>query len=219
MDLIHFFSIRDIMDNFGVFYVNDYPFLMMVWNLFLALVPFFIFLGLRQHWQKTKFKTVWQKILAGLIFFFWFIFLPNSAYLIVGVRHLIDFCPVDSANSVCVRNAWEIMFFFVSSTFGWIFFVIYLKQMQQLLGRIFSQKIAKIITFSLIPLVSLGVLFGLTERFNSWDVFFSPLAIFQNLLRYMASWEYFRNFLAFTAGYYLLFFLGDYLFGKKAVNG
>lgn len=203
------------MDNFGLFFVNDHPFLMMVWNIFLAIIPFFIFLALHSYWRKTKFKTGGQKFLAGIIFFLWFIFLPNSAYLIVGVRHLLNFCPADSADSVCVSGVWQIMYFFVFSTLGWIFFVIFLKQMQTLLAKIFSQKISRITILAIIPFVSLGVLFGLTERFNSWDVFFNPLAILENLLRYMTTWAYFRNLLAFTAGYYLLFFLGDYLFGKR----
>jgi uncharacterized membrane protein len=206
------------MDNFALFYVNGYPFLVVVWNLFLALIPFFLFLNLNGCWRKTKFKTTWQKILAGVIFFLWLIFLPNSAYLIVGVRHLLNYCPVDSANSVCVTSAWEIMYFFILSILGWIFFVIFLKQMRALLAKIYDPKISRIIIFIIIPFVSLGVVFGLTERFNSWDVFFNPLAILGNLLRYMTTWEYLRNFLAFAAGYYLLFFLGDYLFGKKVIS-
>jgi uncharacterized membrane protein len=206
------------MENFGLFYVNDYPFLMVVWNLFLALLPFFIFLALRDYWKKTKFKTSRQKVLAGVLAFFWLIFVPNSAYLIVGVRHLLNYCPADSANSVCVVGAWQIMYFFVLSILGWVFFVIFLKQMRSLLAKVFNQKVANITMFILIPLISLGVVFGLTERFNSWDIFINPLAILQNLLRYMTDWGYFRNFLVFTIGYYLLFFLGDYLFGKKMAS-
>lgn len=203
------------MDNFGLFYVNGYPFLMIIWNVFLALIPFFLFLFLADSWRKTKFKKKSEKFLAIILFFIWFIFLPNSAYLIVGVRHLLDYCPPYSANSVCVSSAWEIMYFFILSIFGWIFFIIFLKQMRSLLAKIFSPKISQIAIFSMIPLISLGVVFGLTERFNSWDIFFNPLAIFQNLLRYMTEWQYFRNFLVFTAGYYVLYFLGDFLFKEK----
>jgi uncharacterized membrane protein len=218
MDLIHFFSIRNIMDNFGLFYVNGHPFLMMVWNLFLAIVPFFIFLSLENYWRKTKLKTNWQKIIAAVVFFLWFIFLPNSAYLIVGIRHLLNFCPADLSDSICVFGAWEIMYFFVFSVIGWIFFIIFLKQMQVLLAKIFSPKISRRVILAIIPFVSLGVLLGLTERFNSWDIIYRPLAIWGNLLRYMTTWAYFRNFLVFTAGYYLLFFLGEYLFGKKVIG-
>jgi|WetSurMetagenome_2_1015567.scaffolds.fasta_scaffold04658_7 uncharacterized membrane protein len=213
-----FFSIKNIVDTFGLFYVNDYPFLMMVWNLFLAILPFFIFLVFRRYWKKTKFKKTGQKIIAALIFFFWFIFLPNAAYLIVDNRHLLNYCPADSSYGVCVAGAWQIMFFFCYSVIGWIFFVIFLVQMKKMLAEIFNKKKATLAVYVLIPMVSLGVLLGLTERFNSWDVFAHPLAISAGLLRYITDWQYLWNLAVFIVGYYLLYFLGDYLFGKKVTS-
>jgi uncharacterized membrane protein len=213
--MTNFFNLRNVFYTFGLFYVNDYPFLMMVWNIVLAMVPFGFFLLLSGYWRKTGFKKISQRILAGAVFFFWLIFLPNAAYLIADIRHLLNFCPADSYVNICVSGAWEIMFFFVYSVFGWVFFTIHLIQMRHLLEKILGQLRAKIIILSIIPVMSLGVLFGLTERFNSWDLFVHPLAISQYLLRYMTSWEYFRNWLAFTAGYYILYFFGNYLFTKK----
>jgi uncharacterized membrane protein len=210
-----FFSFKNIIDTFGLFYVNDYPFLVMVWNLFLAFFPFFFFLAFKGYWRKNKFSLSRQKIFAGLIFFLWLIFLPNSAYLIVVGRHLFDYCPADSLNSVCISGAWQIMFFFCYSVLGWVLFVISLKQMAGFLAKLFSKKLARWFVAIIIPLVSLGVLLGLTGRFNSWDIFRAPLAIFQNLLKCLTDWQYLRNFLIFSAGYYLLYFFGDYLFKNK----
>jgi uncharacterized membrane protein len=212
---MNFFSLKNIVDTFGLFYVNGYPFIMMVWNIFLAMVPFGFYLLFFSVWRQTKFKTMLSRVGGAVIFFLWFIFLPNAAYLITDIRHLLDYCPVYSPLHVCVPGAWEIMFFFVYSVFGWTFFVVCLDQMRKVLAAIFSHRTAQVITLVIIPLMSLGVLFGLTERFNSWDVFIHPLAIFQYLLRYMTSWDYFRNWLAFTVGYYILYFFGNYLFAKK----
>jgi uncharacterized membrane protein len=215
MSFTHFFSIRDVIFIFSPFYVNNYPFAMMVWNIMLAFFPFVFFISFSAYWRKTKFKKIGQKILAAVIFLFWFVFLPNAAYLITDVRHLLYYCPVASPLNVCVPGAWQIMFFFVYSIFGWAFFVIYLEQMRAILARIFSPQTAKTMTLAMIPLLALGVLFGLTERYNSWDFFFHPLAIFQNLLRYMTSWQYFRNWLVFTAGFYILYFFGTVIFKTK----
>jgi uncharacterized membrane protein len=179
------------------------------------MVPFAFFILFFSYWRKTKFKKIGQKIIAAVIFLFWFIFLPNAAYLITDTRHLLGYCPVHSSLDVCIGNAWEIMFFFVYGVFGWVFFVIYLNQMRALLAKIFSRKIAKITILITVPILSLGVLFGLTERYNSWDFFIHPLAIYQNLLRYITSWDYFRNWLVFTAGYYTLYVFGNFLFSKK----
>jgi uncharacterized membrane protein len=215
MSYTHFFSIKNIIDTFGLFYINDYPFLMMVWDIILAIVPFFFFLLLHDLWEKTALKKYPQKILAVVIGFFWFIFLPNAAYLIVGVRHLLNFCPADSANSVCVAGTWQIMIFFIYGLLGWIFFAVLLARMRRLLAKIFSAKFSRWAVIVIIPFVSLGVLSGLTERFNSWDVFYRPLAILQNLLRYMTDWEYFRNFLVFSVGLYILYYSGEFFFGKR----
>jgi uncharacterized membrane protein len=210
-----FFNLKNIIETFSPFYVNDYPFVMMVWNILLATVPFGFFLFFSVHWRKTKFKKTGQKILAALIFLLWLVFLPNAAYLVADVRHLLNYCPVGSPLNVCVRGVWEIMFFFVYSVFGWVFFVIYLEQMRGLLAEIFTPRAARIITLLIIPLLALGVLFGLTERANSWDFFFLPLSIYQNLLRYMTHLDYFRNWLVFTAGYYVLYFFGTVIFKTK----
>jgi uncharacterized membrane protein len=191
---------------------------MIVWNILLAMVPFAFFILFSNYWQKTKFKKIGQKIIAAVIFLFWFVFLPNAAYLITDTRHLLGYCPAHSSLDVCISNAWEIMFFFVYGAFGWVFFVIYLNQMRALLAKIFSQKIAKITTLATIPILALGVLFGLTERYNSWDFFIHPLAIYQNLLRYITNWDYFRNWLIFTAGYYVLYFFGTVIFRTKLMK-
>jgi uncharacterized membrane protein len=203
------------METFSPFSINGYPFLMMVWNVLLAMAPFGFFLLLSGYWKKTRFKKIGQKLSAVFLFAGWLVLLPNAAYLITDVRHLINFCPAYSSADVCVSGAWEIMFFFIYSVLGWILFVILLKQMKSLLSKIFNRRTALIMILALVPLISLGVLLGLNERFNSWDVFYQPLPILRNLLKYFFVWEYFRNFAVFTAGFYLLYFLGDFLFKKK----
>jgi len=208
-------TLKNIINHFSLFYVNGYPFIMMVWNIILAMVPFVFFLLFSELWYKTRFKNLSDKILGAVIFFFWLIFLPNAPYLIADIRHLLNFCPVNSYLNVCVSGAWEIMFFFVYSVFGWAFLTIHLDQMGKILAEIFGRTASRALIIAIIPVMALGVLFGLTERFNSWDVFARPLAIFQYLLRYMTSWEYFRNLLAFTVGYYILYFFGTTIFKQK----
>jgi uncharacterized membrane protein len=212
---MEFFTLKNIINQFGLFYVNDYPFIMVFWNILLAMAPFAFFLALSRCWRKTKFKKFRQKIFAVILFFFWLIFLPNAAYLITDIRHLLDFCPAGSYVNICVDNAWEIMFFFVYGALGWVFFTIYLSKMRRFLADIFDSRVSKIIILAIVPVMSLGVLLGLMERFNSWDVFVHPLAIFQNLLMYITNWEYFSDWAVFAAGYYILYFFGKQIFDKK----
>jgi len=41
--------------------INDYPLIMVLWNLFLAILPFGFFWLLKKYWQANKFKTIKNK--------------------------------------------------------------------------------------------------------------------------------------------------------------
>ncbi len=195
--------------------VNNYPILMIFWNLILLAIPLFLFFLLAKYARKNKFKRFFEKIFGILLFFLWFIFIPNTVYLITDIRHLSDYCPRESYSRICPENAWMIMFFFLYSCLGWIFFVFFLNQMKNFLTEIFSKKIGRIFIPVLIPFISIGVLLGLINRFNSWDILFSPLAVFKTALVYSVDFYYFRDFIVFTASLYLLYYGGNFLFSNK----
>jgi len=195
--------------------VNDYPVFMVVWNLILLIIPFFIFSFLVKFYKKNKFKSSRSKITTLFLFLLWVLFIPNTAYIITDVRHLLDYCPVNSKSRVCPSSAWMIMFFFLYAIIGWVFFVIFLAKMRKFVKKVFGEMLGNIFIITIIPLVSLGVLIGLVDRFNSWDLFIRPLSIFENMLMYITNFYYLRNFLVFTLGFYLLYFIGDFLFKDK----
>src|SRR5437868_4514510 len=58
-------------------------FIFLIWNLFLASVPYFItsLLQVNRHWVKSKAKF-------AAIFIAWLLFIPNSFYLITDLFHL-----------------------------------------------------------------------------------------------------------------------------------
>ncbi len=196
--------------------VNRYPLIMVFWNLFLLIIPFFLADLLKQYYIKTKFKELVSKLVAFLLFFLWLLFIPNTAYVITDVRHLLDYCPRAAYNAhICPENAWMIMFFFIYALFGWIFLVYLLRQMKNLINKVFKNKFGEYFIIIVIPLISIGLLIGLIQRFNSWDFFIRPLAIFESMLKYVTSFIYFKNLLVFTIGLYILYYGGDFLFKKK----
>jgi len=206
-----FFAANPALANFAI---NDYPIFMIFWNLLLLMVPFFLFILLKWYYKKNKFKKTGHKFLAALIFFLWVLFIPNTIYIITDIRHLLNYCP-ENYPRICAPNAWMIMFFFVYAFFGWVFFILLLSQMKSFLKKVFDKKIANLFIIIIIPLVALGVLLGLVDRFNSWGVFVYPLAILKIVLIYITSFYYFRNLLVFIIGLYILYFLGDFLFKDK----
>jgi uncharacterized membrane protein len=200
----------------SVLAVNQYPLLIIIWNLLLLLIPFIIVRALSSYYfKKGQDSNVFSWPVLGVGGLVWLLFIPNSAYIITGVRHLMGYCPLGSFRDVCVDNAWMIMFFFIYAASGWIFFVLLMNQMRDFLIKISNKKIAGIFVYATIPAIALGVLLGLINRFNSWEIFFEPLIIFKVMLIYVTNLTYFINWLAFTLGLYILYIAGNILFKKN----
>ncbi len=194
--------------------VNSFQLLTFFWNIFLALLPLLFYRALKSYWRRTGLKNLGQKFLALILFIFWLLFFPNTAYLITDVRHLLDYCPINSPDRVCVNNAWMIIFFFVYGCLGWLSFYYILKSMSSLINKIFKKISTNFFVCIMIPLTSFGILFGLLNRLNSWDIFVAPIWIFKAFIIYFLDLNYFMDWFIFTIFLYLLYFSGDYFFKK-----
>lgn len=218
--------------------VNGYPLLAVVFNLVMLAVPYFIFILLKKYKNKTGLKSVKDKAIALALGFLWLIFIPNTVYIISDIRHINGFCPVDSEFMVCVDTAWMILFFFIYASIGWVAFVYFLNQMKGLVGGIFSASsnpptplvmgafnppaplskggdYGNFFIISVIPLISLGFLLGLLNRWNSWEIFVDPIGILKTAIIYFTDINYFFNWAVFTLFLYILYYGGNYLFKKQ----
>lgn len=199
--------------------INGYPVLVIIWNLVLVLVPWLVLGWLTKYYFQTKFKKRQHQIIAGLTASLWLLFLPNAAYVMTDVRHVADLCPVDALHNVCLQNASLILFFFIYAILGWLSFVYLLRQANFLATKIWDKKTAKIINLALIPVIALGVLLGLLNRFNSWEIFTTPLSLFKTLFLYITNFDYFVNWLLFSLFLYILYGLGQQIFKDfKKIN-
>lgn len=194
--------------------VNRYQLITVVWNIFLVLLPWAFYLLLKSHWRRTGLRKFSQKAAAVVLFIFWLLFFPNAAYIITDVRHLLNYCPLDSPNKVCADNAWMIIFFFTYSSFGWVSFYYLLKSMSSLFNEVFNRLSPNFFAVLVIPISSLGVLVGLLNRFNSWDIFLFPLWFLRVLAVYFSDINYFIDWFVFTIFLYLLYFAGEVIFKK-----
>ena len=195
------------------FSVNDYYVISIVWNLFLLIIPFFLCRNLITLWQKSKFSKWHQKLFAACLCFVWLLFIPNSAYIITDVRHLLNYCPLNQYK-ICIESAWMIMFFFSYAVIGWVAFVYLINQMKAVIYEICGSLIGKIYIWLIAPIVSLGVLLGLINRWNSWEVLIYPVAIAKDALTYFTDFMHFKNWIIFTIFLYILYFAGNYLFAS-----
>ena len=195
--------------------VNGLQFITMFWNIFLVGLAFSFYLLLKIYWRPEKLKLK-EKLTVFVLFIFWLLFFPNTAYIITDVRHLLDYCPAASPYDVCPAGAWTIIFFFSYSALGWISFYYLLKAMAELLSEKFKKIKPYLFISLIIPLISLGVLLGLLNRFNSWDAIYSPFKLITAAGLYFSEEDYFINWFLFTVFLYWLYFSGEAVF--KAIQ-
>jgi uncharacterized membrane protein len=194
--------------------VNGYPLLTVIWNIALLAVPFFAVKLLEKYYRKTGFKKIENKILAGVIIFFWLIFMPNAAYIISDSRHISNFCFNSSLYRVCPENAYLIILFFSYASIGLAAYIYLLNQMRNFLAALWNKRKANIFIFSSIPLISLGLLLGLFNRWNSWEIFISPIKILKTSGDYFSDPVYFKDWLIFTVFLAVLYMGGNIVIKK-----
>jgi uncharacterized membrane protein len=183
--------------------VNGYGLYFVLWNIFLALLPCWavFFLGEYRFLQKNR-------LLFALIFLFWLAMFPNTAYLFFMVRHLVDYCQDYDVYRVCQTGSWVVLFFFFYALIGLPTFYYALNRMTKLIKR-------KWLPLPIIPLTSIGLMFGLYERFNSWDVITRPRLLLDAVIRYFTVPALLTDMIIFTVALFLIYYVTDFFWNLK----
>ncbi len=150
---------------FRVYYSGFYTYLFLIWNLFLAILPYVI---------STLFLLYYKKInsivITGAVLLVWLLLFPNAPYIVTDFFHLERRAniPYWFDLGLILSFAWNgLMLGFIS-----------LYDIQTALARKFG--VIKGWLFALFSLVlgSFGIYLGRYERFNSWDVLTNPMELF-----------------------------------------
>ena len=138
----------------------------LVWNLFLAAIPYLI-----SQYMLARSETIKSaKVLFWVGFTAWLLFLPNSPYIITDLVHLHD----SSSNLL-----WLDMFLvFVFALNGLLLGLLSLLDIGQLLRSRFSATLTAFIIFTVCLLSGYGIYLGRFLRFNSWDILTNPRTLF-----------------------------------------
>ena len=198
-------------------HINKYKILAIVWNLSLAMIPVIISYYLIHSVKLKQWKAMRLSDRSSfiLIFLFWLFMFPNTAYLFTLVRHLVNYCHDFNKYRVCLEGTmWMTMFFFVYAIIGLPTFYYSLLKMAQVFKKVFNKTLATILPVVVIPLTSIAVMFGLFERFNSWDVLTNPFSLASTAIKYFTDLNLFFNFLIFTLGLYLIYYGMDFFIWK-----
>jgi uncharacterized membrane protein len=150
----------------------------MVYNIFLAFLP--VIFG----WIMLRNKYLAVKIIAGAL---WFIFLPNSLYLLTDVAHFFEDIPQLSPNMIAI----DLFLYLVLIVFGILTFTLSLYPFEKLAFSKNKNKMRKnlVILFGFNLLVGFGMVLGRFQRTNSWDIFLNTRRVILDTLHTVTSIE------------------------------
>jgi uncharacterized membrane protein len=143
----------------------------LIWNLFLAWIPFILaYLAHAVSWRRAALYLV-----LPLIAFLWLIFFPNAPYMLTDLQ--------DLARRAAGAPLWYDVIVVVWCTWtGMLLGVISLYLMQDLVVRTFGRAAGWIFVFVISALSSFGIYIGRFVRLNSWDILQDPAETAQEIL-------------------------------------
>ncbi len=160
-------------------------YLFLVWNLFLACVPYVITLLL--SFGKVNRFIFWSG------FIIWLAFLPNSPYILTDLQHI---------RLSTLQSVWfDVLLILSFAINGMIMGFASLWIMQKLLCERFSKKTTQIITYLILLLCGFGIYLGRVLRWNSWDILQNPIGILSDILKRILFPMQHINTWAFTIGF------------------
>jgi len=147
---------------FRVLHTHSGIFLYMVWNLFLAYIPYAL-----SNWLTAYPHRMQQPFFRYALFLVWLLFLPNAFYILTDLYHLHD-------SRHPLAPAWfDLALIFSCAWNGLLLGVLSLRQMEKL----YHFPVAPIMALN-----ALGVYVGRYLRYNSWDIISNPLRLTADIL-------------------------------------
>lgn len=177
-----------------IFYTGSKLYLFLVWNIFLAWIPFIISSLFIKMDDKPKWKAV-------LLFCCWLAFFPNALYIVTDLIHIDLESPVP--------KWFDALLLFSAAVLGLILAFISLYRVEKFLSKMVSKKFQTPLIILILFLGSFGVYLGRFLRWNSWDIISNPF----NLLlaignRIVFPFDHLRTWsvtVVFTVFFYLLY--------------
>lgn len=180
---------------------KSYFFSFLIWNIFLAIIPYAITMYLNTSKNVSKLKL-------GFWFMVWLAFLPNAPYIVTDLIHIRI-----GNDSLLWLDVLVVLSFALS---GLLLFYISILDMQKLLKSKFKTLPVEMISIAILFLCGFGVYLGRFLRYNSWEIISGPQYLFIDILNMIiAPFQHFEAWL-FTLGFGTFLIVGFWMF--KTIN-
>lgn len=198
---------------FRVHYTSKVTFIFLLWNIFLALIPYGVSTLLVLYHDK-----IGNRWLLALPFLFWLCFFPNAPYILTDLFHL------KPRTGVPYWYDLALILFFAWN--GLMLGYASLMDMQAVLTRHFNTWVGWVMAIGSLVLGSFGIYLGRYLRWNSWDVVSSPEGLLRDIaVRVLDPMDHPQTygvtvvFSAFLVMGYLLIFQFTHAYRQTAHSG
>src|SRR5512134_108767 len=164
----------------------------LIWNLFLAWIPFMLaYFAHAVSWRRASLYLI-----IPVISFLWLIFFPNAPYMLTDLQ--------DLARQASDAPLWyDVIVVVWCSWTGMLLGLISLYLMQNIIVRGFGRAAGWVFVFLISGLSSFGIYIGRFVRLNSWDILQNPSETAQEILGVVIDPS--RRLAAFTLAYSTFF--------------
>ena len=144
-------------------------FAFLVWNLFLAWIPFLCALVLTELQKGSTSKYVF-----AILFCVWLVFFPNSPYILTDLFHLTPKTdvPLWFDLVLILSFAWNGLILGYTSLF----------EVHDFLNKFFKKTIVWFFITGIMILSGFGIYLGRYPRWNTWDILNDPINLFSNII-------------------------------------
>ena len=163
-----------------IIYAHNLRYVFLLWNLFLAWIPFQIAVSrsASQHYSK------WVKY--GLVLC-WLLFFPNALYIITDLIHL-------EGEGGRAPVWFDAVLLFTSSITGLMMAFISLYQVEIFIRKNISARHVNKLVAAALFLGSFGVYLGRFLRWNSWDIVANPVSLLLEIaVRFTSPFLHYRT--------------------------
>lgn len=181
---------------FRMMYSGKLYYLFLIWNTFLAVVPYAI------SEYTTRFKN--NKYKAILLCSLSILFLPNALYLISDFEHLAERPPVPFF--------FDILLMFYAAMLGLLFNVLSIRNLHTVSLHYLLPKTSNKLMAFIIVLSGFGVYLGRYLRWNSWDIVTHPKTLLMDCIYHSIHPNLFGYTWAVSIGYAFVLGFGYLLF-------
>ena len=157
-----------------IWYSGSRSYIFLNWNLMLAWVPLALAFLL---WHLDRKQGYRPRLLMLLVFCSWFLFFPNSPYIVSDLMHI--------APRHNVPVWYDTMMIFSFAWNGLILGFVSLWIVQQLAARWFGGVFSWLFAAVVLTATGFGIYLGRFLCWNSWDVLVDPLGMARQVLTYV----------------------------------